>query len=477
MKKDIILEKEPLKVVNIGLQRFCDAIAVQDVPVTQINWKPPVKQTAEVQSFLNKYLLDSDWKAKIDEANTAAANAIINSDPYWIDISTAGKIIEGLEDKMIIHSGPPIEYDQMVKLHKEGMCHAAMLEGWAADEADAEAKIRSGEIRLTSALDHNTVGAGTGIITKSTPVFVVEDRASGKITGTFPPEGDHQGGFIGWGNYYEGVAENIRYLNEDVFPYMAQMLKKRGGVALKPILAQGMQMGDENHSRQDAADMIILKQCVMDFIEMDYPPDVLKRVMYYFSKTLRMFHCLGQGASRGAMLNNVGREYSTIVTAVCGNGVEFGIKVAALGDEWFTAPSPYLEGRYTSSKYTKADALPWIGDSCVVECAGLGGMAAAASPIVSLMRGQKLKDSIAQTREMEKICVTKNHNFPIPNLDFDFLPLGIDIRLVLKTGISPVIHGGNFHKDGGLIGAGTARVPMECFEKAMRAYEAKYGKA
>ena len=75
---------------------------------------------------------------------------------------------------------------------------------------------------------------------------------------------------------------------------------------------------------------------------------------------------------------------------------------------------------------------------------------------------------------MEKICIAKNHNFPIPNLDFDFLPVGIDIRLVLKTGICPIIHGGNFHHDGGLIGAGTARVPMECFQKAMKAFAEKY---
>lgn len=476
MKKDIILEGTPLKVVNIGLQRFSDAIAVQDVPVTQINWKPPVKQSAEVQAFLNKYLLDADRKAVIDEANQKAVDFIIHSDPYWVGIGLAGDVIEGLEDKMITHSGPPIAYENMVELHQKGMRHACMIEGWAKTEEEADAMLRSGEVRVVSALDYNTVGAGTGMISKSTPVWIVEDRASGKRTGTFPAEGEFQGGFYGWGNYSEEIVANQKYLKEDVFPYLDAMLKKRGGVSLKPILAQGMQMGDENHSRQDAADMIILKQCVMDIIDMDFPPQVLKNVMHYFSQTLRMFHCLGQGASRGAMLNNVGMEHSTVVTAVCGNGVEFGIKIAALGDQWFTAPSPYLEGRYTSSKYTKDDALPWCGDSCVVECAGLGGMAAAASPIVSLMRGQKMKESVGQTREMEKICVAKNHNFPIPNMDFDFLPVGIDMRLVLKTGISPILHGGNFNKKGGLIGAGTTRVPMECFEKAMRAYEEKYGK-
>ena len=133
-----------------------------------------------------------------------------------------------------------------------------------------------------------------------------------------------------------------------------------------------------------------------------------------------------------------------------------------------------MKGRYTSSKYTEKDQLPWIGDSCIVECAGLGGLAAAASPIVCNLRGMKLKEAIALTREMEQICIAKNHNFPVPNLDFDFLPVGIDIRKVLKTGISPEIHGGMFNHEGGMIGAGSARVPMQCFEKAMKAFANQY---
>lgn len=46
-----------------------------------------------------------------------------------------------------------------------------------------------------------------------------------------------------------------------------------------------------------------------------------------------------------------------------------------------------------------------------------------------------LKESIGQTKEMYRITMEKNYNFPIPNLDFDFLPVGIDIRKVLKEGV------------------------------------------
>ena len=119
-----------------------------------------------------------------------------------------------------------------------------------------------------------------------------------------------------------------------------------------------------------------------------------------------------------------------------------------------------MKGRYTSSEFTEKDQLPWMGDSCVVECYGL--------------RGMTLKESIGQTKEMYRITMEKNYNFPIPNLDFDFLPVGIDIRKVLKEGVCPAIHGGMFNRVGGLIGAGMARVPMQCFEKALVAFGEKY---
>lgn len=46
----------PLKVVNIGLQRFYDSIASQNVPVTQICWSPPIKRTEEIQEFLDLFM-------------------------------------------------------------------------------------------------------------------------------------------------------------------------------------------------------------------------------------------------------------------------------------------------------------------------------------------------------------------------------------------------------------------------------------
>lgn len=429
------------------------------------------------EDILNK-TMHGALASKIDDANTLCANRLINSDPVWEDVRPAGEVLDGMGDYTVTHSGPPIAYADMVRLHQRGMVSACLLEGWAKTENEALKLIRSGKLKIVSALDTNTSGSGTGIITKSVAMLVVRDRNTGKMAATFPAEGIvHQGGFCGWGLYSEEIAENLRVIRDELLPPIATVLKKIDGVHLKPILAQSMQMGDENHTRQTASDLLLEHVLIPQLMQLDLPKERLIQSMKYIVDTPRFFHNLGQGASRAAMLANVGEEYSTMVTAACGNGVTFGIKIAAMGNQWFTAPSPMIVGKYNDPNASIEDQIPWCGDSSVVECAGMGGIAGGASPIVCKLRDMKLADAIAQTREMEKICITTNPHFSIPNLDFDCLPVGIDARKVLQTGITPVLHGGIFNKDGGLLGAGAARIPLECFYKAMQAFYEKYAGA
>ena len=49
-------EEKALKVINIGLPGFCEAIAAQNVKVTQLDWRPPVRQSQEMQELLDLFL-------------------------------------------------------------------------------------------------------------------------------------------------------------------------------------------------------------------------------------------------------------------------------------------------------------------------------------------------------------------------------------------------------------------------------------
>ena len=162
---------------------------------------------------------------------------------------------------------------------------------------------------------------------------------------------------------------------------------------------------------------------------------------------------------------------STIVTAMCRNGTDFGVRVSGLGDQWFTAPVEMPEGLYFAG-YSEKDANPDMGDSAIVETIGLGGFAMAASPAVAGFIGAGAPSSAGNfTRAMGEITAGQNPEWTIAALDFAGVPTGIDVRLVVETGLAPVINTGIAHREPGIgqVGAGVVKAPMACFQQAVRA--------
>lgn len=412
---------------------------------------------------------------KIDLAAIESAGKIANSKPYWVDVLTAGEFLTDLPDKTVLHSGPPIVYDKMCPLHKKGIISAVLFERWADSEEKASALIESGEIKIDSANNYNTVGSGTGIITKSVPLLIVCDKNTNKKAGVFPSEGKFGGGFCGWGLFSEEIARNLHYLKSEVFDSIRPMLKDCGGLPLKPILEESLKMGDENHSRQRASGLLFIEELVPRLLKSNLPKGKISEIANYFFETDRFFHNFGQSAFKSACLSAHNIEGSPIVTAAGGNGVEFGIKVSGLGEQWFTAESPMIMGRYMTEGCRVENQLPWIGDSSIVECAGMGGMSSAASPIVCSYRDETLSESIKNTKRMKKITTTESADFCIPNMDFECISVGIDIRKVIQFRITPIINGGMISRSGGWMGAGYAHIPFECFEGAAEAFRKKYG--
>jgi Protein of unknown function (DUF1116) len=151
---------------------------------------------------------------------------------------------------------------------------------------------------------------------------------------------------------------------------------------------------------------------------------------------------LGMAAAKSSADPCLGIGGSTMVATMARNGTEFGIRVAGLGDRWFTAPVNTPSGLYFPG-FGPADANPDIGDSAITETAGLGGFAMAASPAVAAFVGAGgMDDAIAVTEEMAEICLAEHPHFRIPTLDDRGAPVGIDIRKVVETGIGPLINTG-----------------------------------
>ena len=168
---------------------------------------------------------------------------------------------------------------------------------------------------------------------------------------------------------------------------------------------------------------------------------------------------------------------SSVVTAMSRNGTDFGIRVSGTGDRWFTAPVEMPVGLYFPG-FSERDANPDMGDSAIVETIGLGGFAMAAAPaVVGYVGAGRASEAAAFTRSMAEIAVGPNPAWTIPAMDFAGVPTGIDIRLVVETGLAPTINTGIAHREPGVgqVGAGVVKAPLKCFEQALVAFAETMG--
>jgi len=202
-----------------------------------------------------------------------------------------------------------------------------------------------------------------------------------------------------------------------------------------------------------------------------------KDVIQFLANTDQFFLNIMMATGKSIVDSARKNTKGTIVTTMTRNGKDFGIRISGLGDEWFTAPVNTPKGLFFTG-FTQDDANPDIGDSAITETVGVGGMTMIAAPGVTRFVGAGgFKDALKISDEMAEICTIHNPNFAIPTWDFKGAPLGIDIRKIVETGITPIINTGIAHKNAGVgqVGAGTVRAPLACFEKALIAYAKHIG--
>lgn len=462
------LFKEEIDVVNIGLQSFSDNIKGLDQKVTHVQWTPPASGNTELVDLLFKCELHRD---EINEANAKAVEIIMSGQPVLLAVRPAKEVVPGLVDHMILHAGPPIEYKDMCGPMKGAVVGAMIYEGWAKDEADAENKIASGEIIFDCNHHHSAVGPMTGMITSSMPVFVVENEKYKNRAYCTINEGI--GEVMRFGANGPKVIERLHWIEKTLAPVLDEAVKKAGGLNLKNVMAQALAMGDEMHQRNVAASLQFYKQLCGEIQEtINGRPYAREVVEFLVKKNDQFFLNLAMASAKSIMDAARNIEKSTVVTALSRNGVDFGLNISSLGYRWFTAPVKMPVGLYFPG-FSEKDANGDMGDSSITECIGIGGCAMGCSPaVVNFVGAGSVSKAIEYSRSMGEITVAKNYNLPMPNLNFEGVPNGFDIRKVVETGILPVINTGMAHKLPGVgqVGAGIANPPIEIFEEALRVF-------
>jgi Protein of unknown function (DUF1116) len=245
------------------------------------------------------------------------------------------------------------------------------------------------------------------------------------------------------------------------------------GLAVNPILAQAITMGDEFHVRITAASSLLFRELGPKLVQVGLPQKELESVMDFLAGNVNYFLTLGMASGKAVLDAAATIEDGSIVTCLTRNGREFAIRVSGLGDRWFTGPEDELDTLFFPG-FSEDDACPDCGDSAILEAYGLGGPVAVAAPAVQQIVGTGeggYEEALATSEEQSEIMVGSNPNMPIPNWNFRGVPVGIDIRKVVATGIAPMITTAVMHKKAGIgmVGVGKVRASMPCFEAALEA--------
>ena len=412
---------------------------------------------------------------QIEKANEQALERMLSGTPVLVDVVPAHEVMEDLGDRMILHAGPPIEWERMCGPMRGAIAGIAVFEGWASDLAEAERMAGEGIFDFHPNHHFDAVGPMTGMTTRSQPVMVVENTAFGNKAYCAINEG--LGKVMRFGGNDDEVIDRLRWLRDSFGPAFGGALRQLDGLPLKDIVARGLTMGDEMHQRNVGCSSLFLRALAPALAKTVADKDELAKALAFMGGNDQFFLNIAMVLGKAIMDPVSDIEGSSVVTAMSRNGTDFGIRVSGTGDEWFTAPVEMPEGLYFPG-FTADDANPDMGDSTIVETIGLGGFAMAAAPAVAGFVGAGAASEAAlTTHAMSEITMTENPEWTIPSLDYQGVPTGIDIRRVVETGIVPTINTGIAHREPGVgqVGAGVVKAPMACFEQALRALARRLG--
>ncbi|MBA2449828.1 MAG: DUF1116 domain-containing protein, partial [Chloroflexi bacterium] len=381
------LFSQPLKVANLGLDLFADALDAEGVEAARVEWRPPlIELEPEAAALFND--------PRIEAANQEAVGQMMAAQPMLVDVRPAREVLPDMTERTFFHAGPPLDWASASGPMRGALIGAMLYEGLAQSAEQAESLAERGEIELSPCHHHEAVGPMAGVISPSMPVMVVENAAGENRAHCTLNEG--LGKVLRYGANGPEVIERLRWFEHVFGPLVGAALRAIGGVDLRVMTAQAIQMGDECHNRNKAGTNLFTREIAPALVECGAPTADIAAVLRFLQGNdffyLNLAMAMGKAAADAA--HDVAG--STMVSTMARNGTEFGIRVSGLGDRWFTAPSEPVRGLYFPG-YGPADANPDIGDSAITETVGIGGFALAGAPAIVQFIGGTPADALRYT--------------------------------------------------------------------------------
>ena len=452
-----------VEVVNVGLERFETAVRDQGAPAVGVQWRIPAGGDLDAVAALARLL--GPASERVDAANAEVVSRLDRGVPMLLGVETAGSVIGGLDEGTILHCGPRIAWADMSDPLRRSVRAAVVAEGWAPDTDAVDGMAQAGEIRLEPANEHGAVVPMATAIGPTAPVYVVSVDAGGTTAYSSLNQGSGAAAWFGVDS--DAAIERLRFLRDALGPALAQALDGAGPVDVFSLAAQGINMGDDVHMRVQATTNLLLRDLLPRLVRSSSAR--IGEVADFLSTNHLMFLNVAMAGARALVEWASQVPDSSIVTTMARNGTTYGIRLPGRPEHWFLADAPPVQDALYYPDQGPDTSAADIGDSAVLELVGLGGPAAANSPAVAGFLGGRMADAMAVTAAMGRICAGTSSRFRLPVLDNAGTPLGVDVRRVVETSITPAVNTGILHiSDGsGQVGAGVARAPVECFVQAL----------
>ncbi|MDP5291822.1 DUF1116 domain-containing protein [Oceanimonas sp. CHS3-5] len=355
--------------------------------------------------------------------------------------------------RILLHAGPPFESREHIPAPvMNSLCTGAVWEGWASDEAQARRMILNHEIELRPAQDNAIVVPLAGVVSPSMSLLVVQDGNRPEAC-RFSVLNEGMVHCTRLGRRDPLLPAHLSWLNEDLAEWLKERLQQP--LALLPLMRAALADGDDCHGRTLAGSALIHQQLTaMASEQVPADIDAFLQNSPAFALNLWMAACsLMLAAAEGV-------SGASLVTRAGGNGVTFGIQLATAPGRWITMPAPPIHG-LVEPAHTGRTALGALGDSAVVDFAGLGGQVLNTAH-ASRQALAPVLPADALTRPAQVLAG------PLPELDDR--PAVTSARCVTTNGGGPLVLLGMIEETGeaGRIGGGVADVPVTLFEQALR---------
>ncbi|MGZ4615250.1 MAG: oxamate carbamoyltransferase subunit AllG family protein, partial [Actinomycetes bacterium] len=273
----------PPEVVSAGVPLFADALQDQAVPVTRVEWRPPLDGS---ERPLARVMADP----RREEANRRAVGRLLSAGAELTDVRPASEAL-GLAKGSFLHAGPPIGWDRASGPLRGALIGAMLYEGLADTAEAAEKELAAGGVSLDPCHHHATVGPMAGVVSPSMWMFELRDPEHGGTAWCSLNEG--LGKVLRYGAFAPEVVERLRWMSEVLGPLLQTAVRAHGPVDVKAIAAQMLQMGDEGHNRNRAGTLMFLRELLPDLIDSGAPSSVVAESVRFVAGNDHFFLNLG----------------------------------------------------------------------------------------------------------------------------------------------------------------------------------------